>query len=85
MCLGAPGTIIETFAGATGVRMGRIGFAGVVRDACLEYVPDAAVGDYVFVHTGFAVSRLDEREAQRLIDLLGEIESAGELDTTLTE
>jgi len=76
MCLGAPGRIVETFRGESGIRMGRVDFSGVVKDSCLEYVPDAVTGDYVFVHLGFAINRLEEGEALEAIALLGEMEAA---------
>jgi len=58
---------------ANPLRMGRVDFGGVVKEVCLEYVPDAAAGDYVIVHVGFAISRLDEAEARRTLDLWSEI------------
>jgi len=76
MCLGVPGKIIETFTSTTGMKMGRVSFSGVVKDVCLEYEPDAEIGDYVIVHVGFAISRLDPDEAMELLDYLVEIESA---------
>jgi len=76
MCLGVPGKIIETFTSTTGMKMGRVNFSGVVKDVCLEYEPDAEIGDYVIVHVGFAISRLDPDEAMELLDYLVEIESA---------
>jgi hydrogenase expression/formation protein HypC len=53
--------------------MGRVDFGGVVKEVCLEYVPDAVAGDYVIVHVGFAISRLDEAEAHRTLALWSEI------------
>jgi hydrogenase expression/formation protein HypC len=79
MCLGVPGKIIETYEVA-GLRMGRIEFGGVVKEACLEYVPDAAVGEYTVIHVGFAIGRLDEAEARRSLEFLRE---AGWLATEL--
>jgi hydrogenase expression/formation protein HypC len=75
MCLGAPGRIVDTFRNGA-VRMGRVDFSGVVKDACLEYVPDAGPGEYVFVHLGYAINRLDEEEALQTIGLLREMEAA---------
>lgn len=79
MCLGAPGRIIETFRTGGGVAMGRVEFSGVVEDVCLEYLPDAVEGEYVFVHLGFATARLDEAEALRSIALLEEMAAAAEI------
>jgi hydrogenase expression/formation protein HypC len=74
MCLGVPGQLVEVFA-EDGLAMGRVRFSGVSRTVCLELVPDAAVGDYVLVHVGFALSRIDPSEAARLDELLAELEA----------
>ncbi len=62
MCLGIPGRIVEIYDVA-GLKMGKVDFNGVIREACLEYIPDAVIGDYTVVHVGFAISRIDEAEA----------------------
>jgi hydrogenase expression/formation protein HypC len=62
MCLAVPGRIAAIYDSA-GLRMGKVDFGGVSQEACLAYVPEAEVGDYVIVHVGFALSRLDEAEA----------------------
>lgn len=72
MCLGIPGKIASIYE-TDGLRMGKIEFGGVQREACLDYVPEAEVGDYVVVHVGFAISRLSEEEAQDTLNLLREI------------
>ena len=72
MCLGVPGKIIDIYE-TDGLRMGRIDFGGTQREACLAYVPEAAVGDYTVIHVGFAISRLSEEEAQATLDTLREI------------
>ena len=72
MCLGVPGKIIELYD-ADGRRMGKIDFGGVTREACLDFVPDVAVGSYVVVHVGFAISELSEEEAQETLQTLREI------------
>lgn len=69
MCLGVPGRISSTRA-AAGITMGTVDFGGVTREACLAYVPEARVGDYVIVHVGFAISLVDEVEAQRTLAVL---------------
>ncbi len=61
-------------------RMGRIDFGGIAKEASLAYVPDAQVGDYVIVHAGFALSRLDEQEAKSVFEYLRQIEELGELE-----
>lgn len=72
MCLGVPGKITEIYQDGE-LRMGKIDFGGVVREACLAYVPDAEVGDYTIIHVGFAISLLSEEEAQASLEMLSEI------------
>lgn len=72
MCLGVPGKIVEIYD-AGGLRMGRIDFGGVQREACLEYVPEAEIGDYTVIHVGFAISRLSEKEAMASLELINEL------------
>lgn len=76
MCLGIPGKIIEIYK-KENLQMGRIDFGGVIREACLEYVPEAEVGEYVVVHVGFAISQLSEEEAKETLALLREIGEFG--------
>jgi hydrogenase expression/formation protein HypC len=79
MCLAVPGRLVE-ITGEGELRMGRVDFAGVTREACLAYVPEAQLGDYVLVHVGFALSRVDEQaalETLRTLAELGELEQLG--------
>jgi hydrogenase expression/formation protein HypC len=69
MCLGVPGRIVAIYEVA-GLRMGRVDFGGVVKEACLEYVPEAGVGAYAVVHVGFAIGLLDEAAARRSLRFL---------------
>ena len=69
MCLGVPGKVIEIYE-AGGLKMGKVDFGGVTREACLAYVPDIQVGEYTIIHVGFAINRLDEAEAQESLALL---------------
>jgi hydrogenase expression/formation protein HypC len=62
MCLGVPGRIVSA-DDDEGLRMGTVDFGGVARRICLAYVPEAELGDYVVVHAGFAISRVDAAEA----------------------
>ncbi len=79
MCLAIPGKI-ESITGADPMsRMGQVNFGGILKDACLAYVPEAKVGDYVIVHVGFALSRLDEEEAHKIFEYLKRMEELGEL------
>ncbi len=64
MCLAVPGKITEIFEEAS-LKMGHIDYGGTINKACLEYVPDAQIGQYALVHAGFAISVLDEEEAQK--------------------
>ena len=73
MCLGVPGKIIEIYT-KDSLRMGRVDFGGVIREACLEYVPEVELNEYVVVHVGFAISRLSEEEAQETLQMLREID-----------
>lgn len=72
MCLGIPGRIVEIYEQA-GLRMGKVDFGGVIKEACLDYIPEAQVGDYTIIHVGFGISKIDEAEAQRTLALLHEI------------
>ena len=76
MCLAVPGKVVE-ISGEGELRMGSVDFSGVTRQACLAYVPEARVGDYVLVHVGFALSRVDEQAAMETLRTLAEI---GELE-----
>src|SRR6202044_2092006 len=84
MCLAIPGKVIETFDQA-GMRMGKIQFGGIVREACLEYVPETQIGEYVLVHVGFAISRIDEAEAERNYQALKELDQLTELKPQAVE
>jgi hydrogenase expression/formation protein HypC len=79
MCLAIPGKVIETLESG-GLKMARVSFGGMVKQVCLEYTPEAAPGDYVLVHVGFALSRVDQEEAERTYKLLDELGQLGELD-----
>ncbi len=73
MCLAVPGKIVETRE-VGGMRVGKIEFGGVTRDAYLDYVPEAVPGDYVVVHVGFAISVVDAEEAKRTYELLEQMQ-----------
>jgi hydrogenase expression/formation protein HypC len=80
MCLGIPGRIVEIHDDA-GLTQGVVDFGGVRREVCLAYVDrDVQVGDYVIVHVGFAISRVDEEEAKRTFDVLREMSQLDELE-----
>jgi hydrogenase expression/formation protein HypC len=79
MCLAIPGRVSETFR-ENDVLMGKVDFSGVGRRVCLEHLPDVKVGEYVLVHVGFALSRIDAAEATKVFEILGELKQLGELE-----
>jgi len=77
MCLAVPGKIVE-IAEVDGLQMARVDFGGVFREACLDYVPEARVGDYCVIHVGFAISLLSEKDAMETLELLKQISNIEE-------
>ncbi len=77
MCLAVPGKIIETRE-INGIRIGRVQFGGITREAYLDFVPEAQLGDFVMVHVGFAISRVDADEAVRTYRLIEQMGLLGE-------
>jgi hydrogenase expression/formation protein HypC len=77
MCLAIPGKVLETEQDGES-RMGRVEFGGTTRKVSLDLVPEANAGDYVIVHVGFAISRVDEAEARRTLELLEEMGALAE-------
>ncbi len=78
MCLGIPGKVVETYR-EHDVLMGRVEFGGIYKRVCLEHVLDVQPDDYVLVHVGFALSRIDEAEARRVFEFLDEMKQLDEL------
>ena len=83
MCLGIPGEIVSIDAGAEGAEagalsMGQVRFGGATKAVCLAYVPDASVGDFVVVHAGFAISKMDRAAADRVFSYLDEMGGSSE-------
>jgi hydrogenase expression/formation protein HypC len=78
MCLGIPGKVVETYR-EHDVLMGKVDFGGVRKRVCLEHVPTVALGEYVLVHVGFALSILDETEARRVFEFLDQMKQLDEL------
>ncbi len=76
MCLGIPGKVAETYL-QNDLPMAKVEFGGIRKEICLAYVPEAVVGDYVIVHVGFAISRVDEKEAEEIFSYLEQIGEAG--------
>jgi hydrogenase expression/formation protein HypC len=79
MCLGVPGKIVELYI-KDGIRMGRVDFGGLIREACFETLPEAKINDYAIIHVGFAISLLSEEDAVETIKLLREMDQAGDLE-----
>ena len=79
MCLAIPGKITSISGEDPLLRTGKIDFGGVIKEANLAYVPEAKQGDYVIVHVGFAISRLDEAEAKKVFEYLREMDELSEL------
>ena len=77
MCLGIPAKVIELYE-TNGMKMAKVDFGGVIKEACMEYLPEIKLGDYTIVHVGFGLSILDEQEAMETMDLLKQIEVFGE-------
>ncbi|MGQ9501355.1 MAG: HypC/HybG/HupF family hydrogenase formation chaperone [Anaerolineae bacterium] len=80
MCLGIPGEVLNIEQNAAGIMMGRVSFGGVVREVCLAYVPDVQVGDYVIVHAGFALNKLNEEEAREVFEMLEQMSALTDTD-----
>ena len=72
MCLGIPGRVVE-IRDDGGLPMGKVDFGGVRKDACLAYIPEVQLGDYVIIHVGFAISRVDEDEALKTLEILAQM------------
>ena len=79
MCLAIPGKVESITGDDLITRMGRINFGGVIKEASLAYVPEVSVGDYVIVHVGFALSKVDEDEAQKVFGYLKQMQELDEL------
>lgn len=81
MCLAIPGKVLTIAEDPQGVRMAQTNFGGIVKEVCLEYTPEVKPGDYVLVHVGFALGKVDEEEAERTYRLLEEMRQLNELET----
>ena len=77
MCLGIRGKITEIYE-HNGLQMGKIDFGGVVREACLQYVPEAKIGDYTLIHVGFALNIISEEDAMETLEILRSISDLGQ-------
>ncbi len=80
MCLAVPGKVTSISGEDPLMRTGKVDFGGILKDVSLAYVPEAKVGDYVIVHVGFALSRVDEEEAKQVFDYLRQMQELSELE-----
>lgn len=74
MCLGIPAKVIDLFE-TNGMKMAKVDFGGIIKEACMEYLPDVKIGDYTIIHVGFGLSILDEKEAFETMELLKQIDT----------
>ncbi len=84
MCLGIPGKVIELYE-TNGMKMGKVDFGGVVKEACMEYLPEIKLGDYTIIHVGFGISILNESEAAETMEMLKQIDALGEKTPGVSE
>ena len=78
MCLAVPGQVVSVEPDALGVPTGLVSFGGITKRVCLAYLPDVQVGEYVMVHVGFALSRVDESEAREVFRTLEQLDGPGD-------
>ena len=81
MCLGVPGEIVSIDDQGPLMRIGKVSFGGILKEVNLSYVPEARVGEYVIVHAGFAISRIDAEEARQVFEYLKEMDQLEELQS----
>ena len=80
MCLAVPGKIEQISGDEPLSRKGKVNFGGILKEVSLAYVPEAKIGDYVIVHTGFAISKVDEEEATKVFEYVKEMGELAELE-----
>jgi hydrogenase expression/formation protein HypC len=80
MCLAIPGKIVSITGDDPMERTGKVSFSGVLKEVNLAYVPEADIGDYVIVHAGFAISKVDEKEAEEVFNYIKQIEQINEIE-----
>lgn len=80
MCLGVPGKVVSVERNPLGMTMGKVSFGGILKEVCLAYVPGVEEDDWVVVHVGFAISRIDEEEAERTLAFLEEMDDLDGLE-----
>lgn len=82
MCLAVPGKVEEIYEGTDLIKMAKVNFGGVKKDVCVAWIPDIQAGDYVLVHVGFAINKIDEKEAMETLQILKEMGELDELNQT---
>lgn len=80
MCLAIPGKVLSISGEDPLMRTGKVSFGGILKEVNLAYVPEAVVGDYVLVHVGCAIGKVDETEAERVFEYLEQMDELGELE-----
>ena len=80
MCLAIPGKVVSISGDDPLTRLGKVNFGGIIKEACLAYVPEVEIGDYVIVHVGFALSKVDEAEAHKVFEYLQRMKELGDLE-----
>jgi len=85
MCLGVPGKVVHKEENELGMTTGTVSFGGIKKEVCLAYVPDVEIGEYVIVHVGFAISKIDEKEAQQVFEVLKQMGDLEDLDVSQPE
>ncbi len=84
MCLAIPGKIISVNGEDPMFRVGKVSFGGVVKEISLAYTPDALIGNYVLVHAGFAISIIDDSEAEKVFEYLRQVDELGASESELS-
>ena len=80
MCLAVPGKLVSVEGADPAWRNGKVDFGGVLKEVSLAFLPEAVIGDYVLVHVGMAISKVDEDEAAKVFEYLKEMEELAELE-----
>ena len=80
MCLAVPGKIISIDESNPELKMAKVNFGGVIKDICIQWLPDVQLGDYVLVHVGFALSKIDPKDAEETLEILQQMGDLRELE-----
>lgn len=80
MCLAVPGKIISIDESNPELKMAKVNFGGVIKDICIQWLPDVQLGDYVLVHVGFALSKIDSKDAEETLEILKQMGDLRELE-----